>query len=113
MFLRLPGARSPFGVCGKKSTYLVFPPFRTICFFILTFSCKFIRYFINGTKSQLLVYGNGSLSKKLIHSLVQDEGTIVGHEQLKSYITNYYKGLFGNSDEGTFTMEESRIQDIP
>jgi hypothetical protein len=56
---------------------------------------------------------NGRHRKKLIHSLVQDEGTIVGQEQLKTYITNYYKGLFGDPDEGTFTMEESMIQDIP
>jgi hypothetical protein len=56
---------------------------------------------------------NGRHRKKLIHSLVQDEGTIVGHEQLKSYITNYYKGLFGEPKEGTFSMEESRIHDIP
>jgi mannosylglycoprotein endo-beta-mannosidase len=56
---------------------------------------------------------NGRHRKKLIHSLVQDEGTIVGHEQLKSYITNYYKDLFGEPEEGTFTLEESRTQDIP
>jgi hypothetical protein len=30
---------------------------------------------------------NGRHMKKLIHSLVQDEGMIEGHEQLKSYIT--------------------------
>ena len=32
---------------------------------------------------------NGRHRKKLIHSLIQDEGTIEGHEQLKSYITSY------------------------
>jgi hypothetical protein len=37
--------------------------------------------------------------KKLIHSLVQEEGLIEGHEQLKSYITFYYKGLFGALEE--------------
>ena len=50
---------------------------------------------------------NGRHGKKLIHSLVQDEGTIEGHEQLKSYITNYYKGLFGAPKEGSFSMDES------
>jgi hypothetical protein len=35
------------------------------------------------------------IGKKRIQSLVQDEGLIEGHEQLKTYITNYYKGLFG------------------
>ena len=34
---------------------------------------------------------NGRHRKKLIHSLIQEEGTIEGHEQLKSYITKYYK----------------------
>ena len=38
---------------------------------------------------------NGRHRKKLIHSLNQDEGTIEGHEQLKSYITKYYKNMFG------------------
>jgi hypothetical protein len=56
---------------------------------------------------------NGRHRKKCIHSLVQDEGTIEGHENLKSYITNYYKGLFGSPDEGNFSMDETRIDDIP
>jgi mannosylglycoprotein endo-beta-mannosidase len=56
---------------------------------------------------------NGRHRKKLIHSLVQDEGTIEGHENLKSYITNYYKGLFGSLDEGNFSMDQSRTDDIP
>jgi mannosylglycoprotein endo-beta-mannosidase len=56
---------------------------------------------------------NGRHQKKLIHSLVQDEGTIEGHENLKSYITNYYKGLFGSPDEGNFSMDETRTDDIP
>jgi hypothetical protein len=56
---------------------------------------------------------NGRHKKKLIHSLVQDEGTIEGHENLKSYITNYYKGLFGSPDEGNFSMDESRTYDMP
>jgi hypothetical protein len=51
--------------------------------------------------------------KKRIHSLVQDEGTIEGHENLKSYITNYYKSLFGSPDEGNFGMDETRTDDIP
>jgi hypothetical protein len=56
---------------------------------------------------------NGSHRKKLIHSLVQDEGTIEGHEQLKLYITDYYKGLFGASEEGNFCMDETQKDDIP
>jgi hypothetical protein len=56
---------------------------------------------------------NGGYRKKLIHSLTHDEGTIEGHEQLKSYITNYYKGLSGDPLESNLSMDESRIDDIP
>jgi hypothetical protein len=56
---------------------------------------------------------NGRHRKKLIHSLVQEEGTIEGHEQLKSYITSYYKKLFGAPEECTISLDESRIADIP
>jgi hypothetical protein len=47
---------------------------------------------------------NGRHMKKLIWSLVHDEGTIGDHEQLKSYIINYYKGLFGKPQEGNFSF---------
>jgi mannosylglycoprotein endo-beta-mannosidase len=56
---------------------------------------------------------NGRHRKNRIHSLVQEEGTIEGQEQLKFYITNYYKNLFGEPDEGNFTMDEARKEDIP
>jgi hypothetical protein len=56
---------------------------------------------------------NGRHRKKLIHSLVQDEGTIEGHENRKSYITNFYKGLLGSLDEGNFSMDETRTNDVP
>jgi mannosylglycoprotein endo-beta-mannosidase len=62
------------------------------------------------SKAQLILEGdsntryfhgiaNGRHRKKCIHSLVQDEELNEDHEQLKSYITNYYKGLFGPPDE--------------
>ena len=38
---------------------------------------------------------NGKHRKKKIIQLEQDEGTVVGHENLKLYISNYYKQLFG------------------
>ena len=56
---------------------------------------------------------NGRHRKKLIHSLNQDEGIIEGQNELKSYITNYYKGLFGPPDAGNFSLDESRTDDIP
>ena len=56
---------------------------------------------------------NGRHRKKRIHSLLQEEGTIEGEENLKSYITNYYKSLFGAPEEGDFSLDESRTEDIP
>jgi hypothetical protein len=56
---------------------------------------------------------NGRHRKNLIHSLVQDEGLIEGQEQLKSYISSYYKDLFGAPEESDVSMDESRIDDIP
>jgi hypothetical protein len=44
--------------------------------------------------------------KKLIYSLHQDEGTVEGHEQNKSYITKYYKPLLG-PEEGNFTLDKT------
>uniref|UniRef100_A0A453BYI5 Uncharacterized protein n=1 Tax=Aegilops tauschii subsp. strangulata TaxID=200361 RepID=A0A453BYI5_AEGTS len=38
---------------------------------------------------------NGKHRKKKIFQLEQDEGTIIGHENLKVYISNYYKQFFG------------------
>jgi hypothetical protein len=38
---------------------------------------------------------------------------IEGQEQLKSYITSYYKGLFSAPEESDISMDESRIDDIP
>jgi mannosylglycoprotein endo-beta-mannosidase len=55
---------------------------------------------------------NGRHRKKSIHSLVQDKGTIVGLYNLKSYITNYYKNMFGSPEEGNFHMDETRTEDI-
>jgi hypothetical protein len=51
--------------------------------------------------------------KKHIHSLVQDEGTTERLDNLKSDITNYYKNLFGASEEGNFSLDETRTDDIP
>ena len=76
------------------------------------------------SKSQFILQGdsntryfhslaNGRHRKKRIHSLLQDGVTIEGHDQLKSYITSYYKNLFGAPEEGSFSLDESRTDDIP
>jgi hypothetical protein len=56
---------------------------------------------------------NGRHRKKRIQSLVQDEGLIEGHARLESYITNFYKGLFGSPEESSFTLDETQTDDIP
>jgi len=56
---------------------------------------------------------NGKHRKKKIFQLEQDEGTIVGEENLKLYITKYYKKLFGSPEPNTFTLMENITHDIP
>jgi hypothetical protein len=56
---------------------------------------------------------NDRCRNKHIHSLVQEESLIEGHEQLKSYITSCYKCLFGAPEESNVSMDESRTDDIP
>jgi mannosylglycoprotein endo-beta-mannosidase len=76
------------------------------------------------SKSQFILQGdantryfhsvaNGRHRKKHIHTLHQDEGIIEGQEYLKSYIMNYYKNLFRALEEGNFSMDEPRTDDIP
>uniref|UniRef100_A0A8I6YB15 Reverse transcriptase domain-containing protein n=1 Tax=Hordeum vulgare subsp. vulgare TaxID=112509 RepID=A0A8I6YB15_HORVV len=66
----------------------------------------------NNTKFFHLI-ANGKHRKKRILQLEQDEGTIVGHENLKLYISNYYKRLFGAPDHSFVSMDEHRVEDIP
>ncbi|XP_073360247.1 uncharacterized protein [Aegilops tauschii subsp. strangulata] len=56
---------------------------------------------------------NGKHRKKKIIQLEQDEGTIVGHENLKAYISNYYKQLFGPPEASKVSLNELVIGDIP
>ena len=73
------------------------------------------QFILKGDSNTRYFHGvaNGRHRKKIIHSLQQDEGMIEGHDQLKSYITNYYKNLFGAPEEGNFSMDETRTDDIP
>src|SRR6266498_2489017 len=45
--------------------------------------------------------------------LEQAEGTIVGDDNLSTYISEYYKRLFGPHENNTFSLEESWRDDIP
>jgi exonuclease III len=56
---------------------------------------------------------NGKHRRKKIFQLEQDEETIVGQENLKVYITEYYKNLFGAPVPNHFSMSESDKADIP
>ena len=67
----------------------------------------------NSNKRYFQLIANGRHRKKCIYSLQQDEGLIEGQEELKKYITKYYKSLFGAPTEGNFTLDETRIDDIP
>jgi hypothetical protein len=79
------------------------------------YQCSKSQFILKGDANTRYLHSvtNGRHRKKLIHSLVQDEGTIEGHENLNSYITNYYKGLFDSPEEGNFSMDEPRTDDIP
>ena len=59
------------------------------------------------------IIAKGKHRKKKIIQLEQDEGTIVGHDNLKAYISNYYKQLFGLPEASTVSLNESVIGDIP
>jgi hypothetical protein len=45
--------------------------------------------------------------------MVDTERNLFTHLNLKSYITNYYKLLIGSPEEGNYSMDETRIDDIP
>jgi hypothetical protein len=45
---------------------------------------------------------------------LEDDDTIIdGDAQLKQHITNYYKNLFGPSDNSNMELDEHLVQDIP
>jgi mannosylglycoprotein endo-beta-mannosidase len=66
----------------------------------------------NNTKYFHLI-ANGKHRKKKIFQLEQEEGTIVGDDNLKNYISEYYKKLFGAPEQNTFSMMEERVADVP
>jgi hypothetical protein len=58
----------------------------------------------NNTKYFQMI-ANGKHRKKRIFSLDSDNGTVEGQANLKSYITQFYKGLFGEPEQSPFTLE--------
>jgi hypothetical protein len=55
---------------------------------------------------------NGKHRKKLIRSLDHEGGKIEGQTNLKNYITEFYKGLFGDPLDNNISLDEEIIQDI-
>ena len=55
---------------------------------------------------------NGKHRKKKTIQLEQDEGTIVGHENLKLYISNFYQKLFGAPEENFVSLHEHVVKDL-
>jgi hypothetical protein len=66
----------------------------------------------NNTKYFHLI-ANGKHRKKKIYQLEQQEGTIVGEDNLKVYISEFYKKLFGEPDPSFFSLNEEFAHDIP
>jgi hypothetical protein len=66
----------------------------------------------NNTKYFHLV-ANGKHRRKNIYQLEQEEGTIVGQDNLKTYISKYYKALFGAPIESSVSLVENFNNDIP
>jgi len=56
---------------------------------------------------------NGRHRKTKIVQLEQEEGIIVGDANMKNFITEYYKGLFGPHIQNSFSMDETLRYDIP
>jgi hypothetical protein len=53
-----------------------------------------------------------SEGKKRIYSLENSDSKVEGHTNFKSFITQFYKDLFGESEENSFTLDETFDQDI-
>jgi hypothetical protein len=55
---------------------------------------------------------NGKHRKKRIFSLDHEDKKIEGQANLKSYITDFYKELFGELEESLLTLDEEVVADI-
>jgi hypothetical protein len=56
---------------------------------------------------------NGKHQRKKLFQLEQEEGTIFGQDNLKTYISEYDKNLFGDPTPNHFGMIKSENNDIP
>jgi hypothetical protein len=72
-----------------------------------------VKHIKEGGNNTKYLIANGKHRKKRIYQLEQDEKTILGEENLKVFITEYYKKLFGAPTKNNFSMREDVISDIP
>ena len=56
---------------------------------------------------------NGKHRKQHIYNLENDQGVVIGDDQLKKHITQFYKNLFGSPEVSDITLLENQILDIP
>ena len=54
-----------------------------------------------------------NIGKRKNLQLEQEEGTIVGQENLKNFISEYYKKLFAAPVTNFFALDEQMIHDMP
>nr|ABA93862.1 retrotransposon protein, putative, unclassified [Oryza sativa Japonica Group] len=66
----------------------------------------------NNTKYYHMI-ANGKHRKTKIFQLDLEEGVIKGDEELRKYITKFYKNLFGAPERNNFSMFEDQKDDIP
>jgi hypothetical protein len=55
---------------------------------------------------------NGKHRKKRIFSLDHENGKIKGQANLKNYMIGFYKGLFGEPEQSSFSLDPDRMEDI-
>jgi hypothetical protein len=74
-----------------------------------------VKYLLEGDASTKYYHllANGRHRKTRIFQLEDGNDIISGDAQLKKHITNYYKTLFGPSENSTNILDESHTDDIP
>jgi hypothetical protein len=66
----------------------------------------------NSNTKYFQLVANRKYRKTRIFQLQHEDTVIEGDDALKKYITSYYKDLFGPSKPSSFSLDESRIDDI-
>jgi hypothetical protein len=67
----------------------------------------------DGYSKYFHLVANGKHRRKKIYELEQEEGTIIGQDNHKTYISEYYKALFGAPTQSIVSLIEDFNNDIP